>query len=401
MRTPFSIIIAVLLFQTQSLGAQKAAYDENWALINDYALVSKWDRNSNDWVSSLKQVYIHDEQLNLVQIVSLNAVTLDTLSRVIYLYDENGSMTAEYFQDWVAGAWVDKLRYLMENDEYNRRMSLTIYVRSNGEWVYSSRQINYRYDEMNLLVSYDNELWYETGWRLSFVDNFTYDDQGLLVFRLRTDMTGENAFRIYYYYNEANQRTQMFVQSYQRTTGLWVNSYRDTYFYNSCGSRTSNLRERYTSGEWVNEQKADLFYKVDFYNGDKRIKVPVCHKGNTIYISVNALNAHLAHGDCIGKCKDEKNDNRGMETGKNITPETPPFSVYPNPAIDKITVRMTANDGQEINRLELADQNGRVVRVLNVRADEEVTIYRGALPVGNYYLKLIGDVVYSTMIVFK
>jgi hypothetical protein len=32
-------------------------------------------------------------------------------------------------------------------------------------------------------------------------------------------------------------------------------------------------------------------------------KVKVCHKGKTIEISVNALDAHLAHGDYKGPCK--------------------------------------------------------------------------------------------------
>lgn len=35
------------------------------------------------------------------------------------------------------------------------------------------------------------------------------------------------------------------------------------------------------------------------YVGDK---VTICHKGNTISISVSALGAHLAHGDFIGSC---------------------------------------------------------------------------------------------------
>jgi hypothetical protein len=32
-------------------------------------------------------------------------------------------------------------------------------------------------------------------------------------------------------------------------------------------------------------------------------KVTICHKGHTISISRNALDAHLAHGDTIGSCE--------------------------------------------------------------------------------------------------
>jgi hypothetical protein len=32
-------------------------------------------------------------------------------------------------------------------------------------------------------------------------------------------------------------------------------------------------------------------------------KVTICHKGHTITVSRNALQAHLAHGDTIGSCE--------------------------------------------------------------------------------------------------
>ncbi len=32
-------------------------------------------------------------------------------------------------------------------------------------------------------------------------------------------------------------------------------------------------------------------------------KVPICHKGKTIYVDESAVDAHLGHGDYIGVCK--------------------------------------------------------------------------------------------------
>ncbi len=37
-------------------------------------------------------------------------------------------------------------------------------------------------------------------------------------------------------------------------------------------------------------------------NSDK--KITICHKGHNITISINALNAHLNHGDSVGDCGD-------------------------------------------------------------------------------------------------
>ena len=40
------------------------------------------------------------------------------------------------------------------------------------------------------------------------------------------------------------------------------------------------------------------------YCNDKETKVYICHNGHTICVSVNAINAHMAHGDTMGECDD-------------------------------------------------------------------------------------------------
>jgi len=44
------------------------------------------------------------------------------------------------------------------------------------------------------------------------------------------------------------------------------------------------------------------------YCDDKNKKVYICHNGKTICVSVNAIKAHLDHGDVIEKCDDDDND---------------------------------------------------------------------------------------------
>lgn len=36
-------------------------------------------------------------------------------------------------------------------------------------------------------------------------------------------------------------------------------------------------------------------------------KVTICHKGQEITVSANAVEAHLAHGDKLGSCDDTNN----------------------------------------------------------------------------------------------
>lgn len=44
------------------------------------------------------------------------------------------------------------------------------------------------------------------------------------------------------------------------------------------------------------------------YCHENNKKVYICHNGNTLCVSINAVNAHLAHGDELGKCDDDDDD---------------------------------------------------------------------------------------------
>lgn len=48
-------------------------------------------------------------------------------------------------------------------------------------------------------------------------------------------------------------------------------------------------------------QEEDIFLESSKSSSSNE-KIVVCHKGNPIEISINALDAHLAHGDVIGDC---------------------------------------------------------------------------------------------------
>lgn len=94
----------------------------------------------------------------------------------------------------------------------------------------------------------------------------------------------------------------------------------------------------------------------DDQDKDNGKKIYMCHKENgnqgnnkknkvkTICVSVNAVAAHLAHGDCLGKCpndKDKDDDRRRVAPGE-ATEEVPDNSnsfVYPNPSRGQVQVK--------------------------------------------------------------
>jgi hypothetical protein len=92
-----------------------------------------------------------------------------------------------------------------------------------------------------------------------------------------------------------------------------------------------------------------------WYCGNKcNLKVLVCHipPGNpenrhTICVSINAVPAHLAHGDYLGPCDEAKCDPRANEarSAEAFADQTEEIPLYPNPAASLVYLDFTAYSG--------------------------------------------------------
>jgi len=371
-----------------------------YSVLIDYANTYKWNAQTNDWGATLKQMYIYNPDNHLFQQITLDLTVNDSVARTTYFYNQSGKLMEYYSENKLQGNWIYTRKYQIEYDENGRSSHQYVQDFKNGNWVINRRQ-DYIYSEDNQMIqcfyygkSGDN-------WYLSSIETYYYDEQGNLTGSINQDINGINVYQVFYYYDINNKRIGMLVQSWVKSTGTWVDGYRDFYTYNSCGYKIQKLRKRFTKGEWVNELREDYLYKVTYDNLNKNIKIPVCHNGHTIYISENALQAHLNHGDCIGECLVEKD--RFAEQRKNRELQTfkPPFTVYPNPAKDMITIRFDKDFNNEIKHIQLTDFYGKLIRTYNISSDDDFTIYRNRLHSGKYFIRLIGEEVFSTMVIFE
>lgn len=85
--------------------------------------------------------------------------------------------------------------------------------------------------------------------------------------------------------------------------------------------------------------------------GRNNNKVLMCHEGNTICVSSNAVNAHLNHGDFLGPCVscDEGNrtspipgNNGGFETTEGLS-----MRLYPNPTGGRLFIDLNGLENSE------------------------------------------------------
>ncbi len=404
MRTRIPLIV-ISLFLTIAAGYSQPGRDRvsSAFFLQDYTAISVWDSELNRWEASTRQVAVYNERNRLIESVAINDVTGDTISKTTSTYNDQGRVEIQLYSELREGEWYE-LRYLyFEYDEFNRRTSVTTYIREEGEWVFSSRarQYNLIYDENDRLLSYESQHWIDGEWQTTAIDYNEYDELGDRVYQLRRLMpSGQKSYQVFYTYMD-NKMLTRHVQSWNRSTGEWVDSYRDQYHYDQCGLRSDFIRQRIVGGQWANSQKTEYFYRVALPYGtaQRDRKVEICHNGRTIMVSENAVAAHLAHGDCLGPCPDEQSArNRAAETERERQ-----FTIYPNPARETATLDLRElSERDNIRRVEIADSRGNRLRTINVRGETELTIARGSLPAGNYYIRLVGSRgEYSAVLIFQ
>jgi nitrite reductase/ring-hydroxylating ferredoxin subunit len=141
-------------------------------------------------------------------------------------------------------------------------------------------------------------------------------------------------------------------------------------FGDNCPGATKTLIAGYPSGATFPIGTTTVTYKVrDAYTNSatcsftvtvrdpycdkdgKNTKVNVCHSGNTLCISINALQTHLAHGDQLGKCEWYTTVRMGKPS--LIESVEPSFNLYPNPTTGLVNVRL-----DNVKKAEIVVLNG-------------------------------------------
>ena len=101
-------------------------------------------------------------------------------------------------------------------------------------------------------------------------------------------------------------------------------------------------------------------------------KVKVCHNGNTICVEATAVNAHIGHGDYVGKCTGNVNAQSEISIEENSKEG---FTIYPNPANGNFTVTVDKHDENSDDRkLRIINMSGQIVKQLNMANQNKLDI---------------------------
>jgi hypothetical protein len=325
----------------------------------------------------------------------IDAVSGQKINKNEYTYSNEGLRLQDIQSIW-QNQWIKSSRRLYTYDTDLRLSDQILQYWKDSIWINSSLQNNYMYNDSEKVLQFDINYWKNNSWQLNSTDYSTYDESGNLIRRDAYYPTGHHDYQVFYFYTNGTLN-----EAYSQTNTIsgWKNWWRILYTYNNCGNNTSQVRFDPLGNDWIRQTKTIFYnsFNIESYPGKK---VPVCHNEHTIYISKNALKAHLAHGDCIGDCTVEKKP-EGRYCDEKDKPDRPLFIIYPNPARDKITIKFNKDDCKDSKRVELTDFYGKLIKSFVIKDNDDLTIYRGNLPTGKYYIRLFGKEIHSAVVIFE
>ena len=106
------------------------------------------------------------------------------------------------------------------------------------------------------------------------------------------------------------------------------------------------------------------------YCDNKQKKVYMCHNGNTICVSLNAVQAHLNHGDYLGQCT----TSRSIVIEEPVTDEFR-VNVYPNPSAGAFRIQVISKSMEAVS-VKVMDLSGKVLTVNS-------NVIKGSIVLGN------------------
>jgi hypothetical protein len=403
MKTNRLILILSTFVVVSTLKTQGSSYIKVPNLITTLEKEYTWNPTSENWELSALLNYRYNNDGFLSEIIKTDYKTGTLVSLVTYEYNLIGLRTSYTVFEWANNQWSGNTRYVYEFDSENNDAGKVVQQWTGTEWKNDTHDTEYLFDEEGIFRRWSNYRWKNNQWLFDYYIYLDYNEKRLMSRKLSIRPPDINLSQVIYNYNDQGEYSEMYAQFWRN--GNWENSWRRWYEYDACGNIRFINRQSWVNGEWINTTRSEFIQILDEKTYQLK-KIPVCHNGHTIYVSKNAVPAHLRHGDCIGECLVEVNGGNNekslfIESSTNH-PEIMEngVRVYPNPVNDKINIYLGINE-QHIRKIELMDLSGRVLLQVPVNGESIITIPRGELQKGMYMLRMEGDEVVNHKIIIQ
>lgn len=335
-------------------------------------------------------IYSYDQNLNLTQVISKTLPGRTNNFRQIFEYDSNDLLTKYIYQVWINNTWTDNL--INERTYTPDGLPDTeVFLRENAEGVFVAYQRHFYVQDEGRITSYLRQVKNAAGEWYDFSNHYyIYDETGRLTVLYGQYVNNGPVFwertAIYNNQGKVSERyLRVLRYNYVLKMNVLTNELYQVYSYNMYGNVTEIRNFGYTDNAWY-PTGVDSTY----YSKLKNKKVRICHNGHSICVSINALDAHLAHGDKIGPCQNENTPScPEKENADTLLMIKPGFSVYPNPATEIITIKVE-KEGYSYTSGSLISSSGQIIKSFRINGESETRINVSHLIAGRYLISLTG-----------
>ena len=319
--------------------------------------------------------YSYDADYNLTEVIARSLPARAFLIHQIFEYNNDGNMVGYINQLWVNENWQNDL---INERTYNSagHILTEVFMRKNTAGEFAPYQRHFYTYEGDVIVSYLRQVKDTTGnWYDLSHHYYIYDSMGRL-----TVLYGQyiNSGLVFWertaIYDSEEKISERYLKvlryNFTLKKNILANELYQKYSFNIYGNVVAILSYGFTNQELTFTGVDSTYYSMLPDNK----KVSICHNGNSICISINALDIHLRHGDKLGLCDDGKMACEKEKTKKASTenPENK-FSVYHNPAKDHINIKFDENDNP-YSKGYIISSGGKVIKSFSGKGQKEINL---------------------------
>jgi hypothetical protein len=339
-------------------------------------------------------IYEFDKSENYPVIEKLSLPSRSRENRQNYFYDETGRKDYYILQIWSGSEYVNRNRTDYYYDEQGK-LSREVYsgVGPDASWI-PYQQHFFSYDENDRILNYRRQMknsigeWYDFSYR-----NYFYNTSWQLIeFNEQRIADGLILSAQQYTYDESGRVSTRVKQTLKyfptEKKSVMTNQTRQIFSYDIFGEMSSYTVDAWENNTWILTGKSQYFRSL--IHGKK---VEICHNGHAIVVSVNAVEAHLRHGDKLGSCNKDNSDNhdRPLSNKKDDCYESGSIemTIYPNPFKSEINIEISGRI-EEYTHLTIYSKAGTLIHQEELYSRKKISLDLPNLQKGVYYLTIYG-----------
>ena len=138
---------------------------------------------------------------------------------------------------------------------------------------------------------------------------------------------------------------------------------------------------------------------VCFAGRSNQGKIEICHNGNSICVSPDAVAAHLTHGCTLGSCSEINSCNASARNEKStFLDETSSIILFPNPANLALTIEFDTHESKKSTYYIITNTVGQIVAEGAIESGNN-TIDISKFENGLYFFRTVGEIITSKMFI--